>query len=297
MTAAETALTTTGPPSPEECSHPAPVQGVLAHEFAHYDGAIGPEGIRRTVTFYGPVIGGLPIEAWHCEVCGLLRLTYPDGRREERRLFPGQQPGLLARPSVVPWERVLRGAQARVSGLSIPETVYERMYVDEAGGASIPWRPQLPRFELPALGFLGWTNLLGLTAICIGLLVAGVAAVVPESLQPQEGPTVLTLGLSFAVLVVVNAAAPLWRRVFPMPKLTPSIAVSARGHSSIDTATGWAVGLLGLSLVGFFASAILAVYWYSTAGATLPVVVLSIALAVCAALVEIGGAAVRARRR
>lgn len=297
MTAAETALTTASPPSPEECSHPAPVQGVLAHEFAHYAGAIGPEGMRRTVTFYGPVIGGLPIQAWHCELCGLLRLTYPDGRREERRLFPGPQPGLLARPSVVPWERVLRGEQARVSGLSIPDTVYARMYVDEAGGASVPWRLAIPRVEIPNLGFLGWTNLLGLTALCIGLLVAGLEAVLPESLQPQEGPTVLTLGLIFAVLLVVNAAAPLWRRVFPMPRLTPSIAATARGRASIDAATGWAAGLLAASLVGLFASGVLAVYWYSTAGATRPVFLLSIALAVCAAVVEIGGALVRSRRR
>ena len=68
----------------------------MAHEFAHYEGAIGPEGLRRTVTFYGPIVGGLPIRAWHCERCGLLRLSYPDGRTEERRLFPGPQPGLLA---------------------------------------------------------------------------------------------------------------------------------------------------------------------------------------------------------
>ena len=70
------------PPTPEECEHPAPVRGVMAHEFATYQGAMGPEGKRRTVTHYGPVLGGLPIEAWHCEVCGLLRLTFPDGRVE-----------------------------------------------------------------------------------------------------------------------------------------------------------------------------------------------------------------------
>ena len=61
----------------------------MAHEFAHYEGAVGPEGLRRTVTYYGPIVGGLPIRAWHCEVCGLLRLNYPDGRTEERRSLPG----------------------------------------------------------------------------------------------------------------------------------------------------------------------------------------------------------------
>jgi hypothetical protein len=90
----------------------------MAHEFAHYEGAIGPEGTRRTVTYYGPVIGGLPIQAWHCEQCGLLRLAFPDGRTEERHLYPGPQPGLLALPAAVAPEHELYGLQARVSGLS-----------------------------------------------------------------------------------------------------------------------------------------------------------------------------------
>src|SRR5258708_25132878 len=93
--------TSAAAPTPEECAHPSPLTGVMAHEFAQYEGGQGPEGKRRTLTFYGPVIGGLPITAWHCEVCGLLRLAYPDGRTEERRLFPGPQPGLLAEPSAI----------------------------------------------------------------------------------------------------------------------------------------------------------------------------------------------------
>jgi hypothetical protein len=297
VAAAETAIALSSPPSPDECPHPSPVRGVLAHEFGHYQGAHGPEGLRRTVTYYGPVIGGLPIDAWHCEVCGLLRLNHPDGRTEERRLFPGPQPGLLAEISVASPGRIRRGRQPNVSGLSVPETEYERMFVDEVPAADISVRIQLPQVELPRLGFLGWANVLGLTAILLGLLIAGLVAVLPESLQPEEAPLVLTLGLIFAVLVVMNAASPLWRRVFPMPALLPSVAVTARGRPSIDTSTAWAVGLMVASLVGLFASAVLAVYWYNTAGATLPVFVLSVALGLCAALVEIAGAAARALRR
>jgi hypothetical protein len=269
----------------------------MAHEFGIYQGAIGPEGIRRTVTFYGPVVGGLPIQAWHCEVCGLLRLTHPDGRLEERRLFPGPQPGLLATPSAVPWGRVLRGQQARVSGLSVPDPVYQQLYAAEVGPAAIAWRPQLPRIELPQVGILGWANVLGLSAIVIGLVVAALVAVLPYSVQPEEAPLALTLGLMFAVLLVLNAASPLWRRVFPMPRLAPSVAEAARGTPRLDSATRWAVGLLVSAVLGLFASGILAVYWYSTPGAMGPVFLASIALAVAAAVVEIGGAVGRALRR
>jgi len=283
-------------PSPEECSHPSPVRGVMVHEFGHYSGAVGPEGTRRTVTFYGPVIGGLPIDAWHCEVCGLLRLSYPDGRREERRLYPGPQPGLLATPSVVPWGRVLRGEQPRVSGLSIPEPVYEKMYVAEVGPATINWRPQLPRVELPHLDVLGWTNVVGLTAIAVGLLIAALVAVLPYSVQPEEGPLVLVLGLAFAVLLVANAASPAWHRLFPAPRLGPSVAETSRGAPALDASTRWAVGLLVSSLLALLACGVLAVYWYSTPGATRPVFILSMSLAVAAALVAIGGAVARAVR-
>ena len=84
------------PLTPETCDHPAPVTGVMAHEFAHYEGAVGPEGLRRTVTYYGPIVGGLPIRAWHCEQCGLLRLTLPRRSHRGAAAVPGPQPGLLA---------------------------------------------------------------------------------------------------------------------------------------------------------------------------------------------------------
>jgi hypothetical protein len=298
VAAADTVASRYEPPAPEQCPHPAPVRGVLAHEFDTYAGAVGPEGIRRTITFYGPVIGGLPIEAWHCEVCGLLRLTHADGRTEERRLFPGPQPGLLAAPSAIPWGRVLRGEQPRVSGLSVSDSVYQRMYATEAGtvGAAA-WHLQLPRVQLPDLDLLGWANLLGLTAIGLGLLVAALVAVLPESLQPEEAPLVVTLAIIFGVLLVANVVSPFWRRIFPMPRLAPSVAESARGRPSLDLATRWAVSLLVASVIGLFASGVLAVYWFATPGAMAPVLILSLALAVCAALVEIGGAVARAGHR
>lgn len=297
VTAADTDLAPSTAPSPEECPHPAPVRGVMAHEFAHYQGALGPEGIRRTVTFYGPVIGGLPIDAWHCEVCGLLRLSFPDGRKEERRLYPGPQPGLLATPSVVDWGRELRGEQPIVSGLSISERIYERLYAAEVGAPRPAWRLQLPGVSIPQLDFLGWANVAGLVAILVGLLVAALVAVVPESLQPEEGPIALSLGLIFSALVVINVASPLWRRIFPMPRLRPSVAETAGGKPALDAADRTAVILLVISLLGLIAAAVLAVYWYSTPGATAPVFILSIAAAVGAAMVEICAAAVRAVRR
>jgi hypothetical protein len=296
--AADTALSPTTPPTPEQCAHPAPVLGVMAHEFDHYSGAIGPEGLRRTATWYGPVIGGLPIEAWHCEVCGLLRLTHHDGRTEERRLYPGPQPGLLATPSAVPWGRVLRGEQPRVSGLSVPEAEYAQLYAAEvAPVAGAAWRLQLPTLVLPDLGILGWANVVGLAAIGLGLLVAALVAVLPESLQPEETPLVVTLAIIFGVLLVANVASPLWRRIFPMPKLTPSLAESARGRPDLDPTTRWVVTLLIGAVVGLFASGVLAVYWYATPGAMAPVLIVSLAMAVAAGLVEIGGAVARALHR
>ena len=82
----------------------------MAHEFSTYQGAIGPEGTRRTSTYYGPVLGGLPISAWHCETCGLLRLTFIDGRKEERRSLPrARSPVCLWLPHPFDPQRVAYG--------------------------------------------------------------------------------------------------------------------------------------------------------------------------------------------
>lgn len=291
--AASTAPLSFSAPAPEECQHPEPVRGVMAHEFAHYDGALGPEGARRTVTYYGPVVGGLPIGAWHCEVCGLLRLDFPDGRREERRLFPGPQPGLIAVPSVVAAGQDQYGEQARVSGLSVPPPLYERLYAEEVGIAA-PRR--LPSIEIPRLDLLGWTNVVGLVTIIAGLFVAAVVAVAGYSVPGSEAPLVASLATVFVVLVAINALSPAWKRIFPMPPLSPSVAETARVRGALDGATKAAVWLLAIASIGLFIAAILAVAGYNTSPAEGPVFLLSIGAAVIGAITVVAGAVGRRGR-
>jgi hypothetical protein len=249
-----------------ECAHPAPVTGVMAHEFSHYDGALGPEGTRRTTTYYGPVLGGLPISAWHCEECGLLRLNFPDGRREERTLFPGPQPGLLAEPSAVAPGALRLGRQARVSGLSAPEPFYESLVDAELGPGEAAIR--MPRLTLPHLDVLAWFNVVVLTVLIAGLLAAAVLAVAGSSVSDQEGPLVVTLVAIFGGLVVVDALAPVWKRVFPMPPLAPSVAVTQRARRDIDPLSGSAVAMFILAALGLLATAVLATYSTSVSSLT-----------------------------
>lgn len=280
---------------PEECPHPDPVQGVMAHEFAHYERALGPEGARRTVTYYGPVVGGLPISAWHCEECGLLRLAFPDGRREERRLFPGTQPGLISLATVVAPESIRFGQQPRVSGLSAPEPLYEELYSEELGATAVTLR--LPQVELPKLDLLGWVNVTGLLALCLGLLYTGVAAVAGNTLPQALGSVVATLGGIFVVLVVINALAPAWRRVFPMPPLTPPLAVTQRGRPVLDIWDHTAISLFVVAALLLLLVAVLATYTYEASSLAGPVFILGMAAGVGAAAALIAGSFVRRSRR
>jgi hypothetical protein len=278
------------PPTPEECSHPQPVSGVMAHEFAHYEGAIGPEGTRRTVTYYGPVIGGLPIHAWHCEICGLLRLEYPDGRREERRLHPGPQPGLIAELSPLAPEKVLYGMQPRVSGLTAQPRVFEELVLD-AGLAPAP--VQLPRIVLPAWDAVTWLLVAGLSGIALALFALGLLAVYSFRTPPVVLPLTVIVSLSFVGLMVFALGVAGVRHFFPAGPLLPSIAESARGKPQLGAATKTALTLLVLSVAGFFAAGVLAVYWFATPGAEWPVFLASLGLAVSAAVIEISAAAWR----
>ena len=278
------------PPTPEECDHPAPVEGVLAHEFAHYDGAIGPEGTRRTVTYYGPVIGGLPIQAWHCEVCGLLRLTFPDGRKEERRLFPGPQPGLMAAPSAIAPERVLFGLQARVSGLSAQPAYMERLVEQSGFGAAAP-ALHLPRVALPDWDSVTWLMVLGLVGITSLLFAMGILAVYTFSTPSVEVPLAITTTLAFAGLILFRLGVAAVRHFFPAQQLAPSVADALRSRPALDGATRAVVVLMSLSLVGFFAAGILAVYTFSTPGAEWPVILMSLAFAVTAVVVKVAAVA------
>lgn len=288
MVAQDTAARTS-PPTPEECDHPAPVLGVMAHEFAPYQGALGPEGVRRTTMYYGPVVGGLPIEAWHCEQCGLLRLTYPDGRREERRLFPGPQPGLIAVPTTDMPEVNTFGMQARVSGLSLDPRLVGTLIPAEAGGPLIT----LPQINLPQLDALTWMTTVLLSLAIVGGLYAGILAVYTYSTPSAEWPAVIVTLVLFGSAILLQVGAAAMRHFFPMPQLKPSPAEQYRGKPQLDPATRTAVFFLVLALVGLFAGGILAVYDWRTPDAEFP---LFLGVLVCfglALVVKIANAAAR----
>jgi hypothetical protein len=276
------------PPTPEECDHPAPVVGVMAHEFAPRDGALGPEGVRRTTTYYGPVMGGLPIQAWHCEVCGLLRLVYPDGRKEERRLFPGPQPGLIAQPTTLSPEATGFGMQARVSGLSLdPQLI----------GTLIPDRPMiplivLPRIPVPQLDVLSWMTTLLLGLACIGGLYAGILAVYTYNTPSAEWPAVIVTLVLFGSAILLQVGAAALRHFFPMPPLSPGPAEQYGGRANLDPATRTAVFFLVLATIGLFAGGVLAVYDWRTPAAEYPLfigVVVCVGIAVVVKLLDAAG--------
>jgi hypothetical protein len=277
------------PPTPEECDHPAPVLGVMAHEFAPYSGAMGPEGVRRTTMYYGPVVGGLPIQAWHCEKCGLLRLSYPDGRREERRLFPGPQPGLLAVPTVDMPEVEAFGMQARVSGLSLDRRLLGTLIPEAPAGPAFV----MPRISLPQHDVVTWLTALLLGLTCIGALYAAILAVAGYSTPDAEWPAAIVTLVLFGSAVLLQAGAAAMRHFFPMPPLAPSAADRYGEKASIDAATGWAIALLVLALVGLLLGGILAVYDYSTPDAEFPLLIGVLVCFVGALLVKVADAARR----
>jgi len=277
------------PPTPETCDHPAPVTGIMAHEFAHYEGAVGPEGLRRTVTFYGPIVGGLPIRAWHCEQCGLLRLSYPDGRTDERRLFPGPQPGLLAAASPVAVERVHYGMQARVSGLTAQPAFIDHL----TGGESIVRPMQFPTITLPAWDAITWLTVLGMISVLVGLLLAGLFAALSYSTPSVELPLVLSLVFIFTGVLALRLIVLAIRHFAPAERLSPSVAETMRGTPDLDAATRSVVVLLAVCVVGLFASAVLATYTYSTPGAEFPVLLISISSAIVAVVIKVVDATVR----
>ena len=235
----------------------------MAHEFSPYRGAIGPEGVRRTTMHYGPVVGGLPIEAWHCEVCGLLRLDYPDGRKEERRLFPGPQPGLLAFPvagDIAPEQ--FSGMQARVSGLSAPpEMMLTLLPVEEgpAGPGLAELVARLPRWD-PAT----WLTVALLTASMCGLILGGALAVYDWTTDSRVTPLFWSVLGTFFGAIAVQVIAAAQRHWFPMPRLAPSPASIHGGRPQIDAVTGLVVALLSLVTAGLILGGALAVYDWKT---------------------------------
>ncbi|MFN2452061.1 MAG: hypothetical protein ABR541_06895 [Candidatus Dormibacteria bacterium] len=249
------------PPTPDECAHPAPVRGVMAHEFSHYDGAQGPEGTRRTTTYYGPVIGGLPISAWHCEECGLLRLEFPDGRREERRLYPGPQPGLIAEASTQNTDFEHFGLQPRVSGVTAPRQLIERLEAEQAESDA---RRATRTIVIPNYGLLGWATIGLLGTVAALLLLAGVLAAAATATPDAEAPLVATIAVLFFGWLALVVATSAYRHWVPSYPLSPSVAVSARAEPEIDGATRAAVVLFGLTVAGLLLVGALAVFSTST---------------------------------
>ena len=66
-----------------------------------------------------------------------------------------------------------------------------------------------------------------------------------------------------------------------------------RGTPELDTATRAVVALLVVCVTGLFASAVLATYTYSTPGAELPVMFISLASAIIAVVVKVVSVIVR----
>ncbi len=265
----------------------------MAHEFSTYQGAIGPEGTRRTSTYYGPVLGGLPISAWHCQTCGLLRLTFVDGRKEERRLYPGPQPGLLAEATPFDPQQVSYGLQARVSGVTVPPSMYREL---TAPYEAAPVTPLWERVELPSWDAVTWTTVVGLGVVMVGLLIIGILAVYTYSTPAAIGPVVTVTGLTFFGILLLQLAAAAQRHWLPFPPIAPSIAATQRGAPALDGSTKAVVTLLALTAVGLFVAAILAVYTYSTSAAELPVVVITTVCAILAVIVGLGGSIARHMR-
>jgi hypothetical protein len=264
----------------------------MAHEYAHYEGAIGPEGTRRTVTFYGPVIGGLPIQAWHCEVCGLLRLSYPDGREEERRLFPGPQPGLLAEPTPMIPEKLHFGLQPRVSGLTAQPVYFDRLAA-ETGLLQPPLQWPTITIKLPEWDALMWLTVGGMSAVAVMLFLLGAFAVFSYSTPSVEVPLAIIGTLTFVAVIVIQLGVAAVRHFFPAQPLTPSVAETARVGAPLDATTRFVVTLLVMATIGLFVAGILAVYTYSTPGAEGPVIVLTVLFAAGAAIIKLVDAAVR----
>lgn len=259
----------------------------MAHEFSHYQGAIGPEGTRRTSTYYGPVIGGLPIQAWHCLDCGMLRLSYVDGRKEERRLFPGPQPGLLAEATPFDPNQAHFGLQASVSGVTVPPTMFAELV---APYAPAPYVPPWQGMELPAWGALTWFTVAGLVFVIAGLFATGVLAVYDYTTPAAVGPVITITGYTFLAILVIQVLGAAQRHWFPFPTIAPSIAATQRGKPAVDGTTIAVVTLLSLTMLGLFVAAVLAVYTYSTAAAEGPVVILTTIFALLAVIVGLGGA-------
>lgn len=281
-------------PTPEECDHPAPVVGVLAHEFAPYEGAEGPEGPRRTTMHYGPVVGGLPIKAWHCERCGLLRLEYPDGRREERRLWPGSQPGLIS--VAVPEEatpQAVLGTQVRVSGISATPDIYFTYYRPKEEPAET--EPVLDRLlaSVPRLDVATWLTALCMATCVVGLVIGGILAIYTYSTPDSVKPLFFTMLGIFLGGLGIKVGDSALRHWFPAGELSPSPATALRGRPVLDGASRMIVALLFLTVVGLVLGGILAIYDWTTPDAELPLFFTVLALFLLAGFVKVADATVR----
>ena len=83
------------------------------------------------------------------------------------------------------------------------------------------------------------------------------------------------------------------RHFAPAEPLTPSLAVLCAASRSSNSPTKTVVFLLGLCVTGLFFTGVLATYTYSTPGALLPVLVISLASAIVAIAIKLVDVTVR----
>ena len=179
--------------------------------------------------------------------------------------------------------------QARVSGLSAQPAFIDQL----TGGASIVRPIQFPTVTLPAWDAITWLTVLGMISVLVGLLFAGLFAALSYSTPSVELPLVLTIVFIFVGVIALRLIVLAIRHFAPADKLSPSVAETMRGTPELDVATRAVVVLLAVCVMGLFASAVLATYTYSTPGAELPVVVLTLSSAIIAAVIKVVSVIVR----
>jgi hypothetical protein len=133
----------------------------------------------------------------------------------------------------------------------------------------------------------------GLAFVMVGLFATGFLAVYDYTTPAAVGPVVTITGYTFLAILLMQVAGAAQRHWFPFPAIAPSIAQTERGQPRMDGATAAVVTLLGVTMVGLFIAAVLAVYTYSTSAAEGPVVIVTVISAVFAAIIGVGASILR----
>ena len=152
---------------------------------------------------------------------------------------------------------------------------------------------RFPTITLPVWDAITWITVLGMVAVVFGLFLAGLFATLAYSTPSVELPLALSILGIFVGVMALRLVVAAIRHFAPAEPLTPSLAVLLRGKPELDGLTKTIVFLLGLCVTGLFFTAILATYTYSTPGALLPVLVISLASAIVAIAIKLVDVTVR----